>query len=107
MEGLRGACVSPPEVSGADAEPVAANLEEDAACFWWTRGWRCLKKCVPVDFWKEVVQLLKLAGPVVRLQNIAAPCFVEAHNCCFPSDKIQVFLDLTLYLWKPFECNLQ
>lgn len=83
MEGLRGACVSPPEVSSTEAEPVPTNLE-DSECCCWTQWWRCLKNRLPVDFWHEEVQLLKLAGPVVRLENIAAPCLWKLRNVVSP-----------------------
>lgn len=74
MEGLTGACVSPPEVSGAEAEPTSSDVKENTAvCCYWTQWCRCLKNHLPLDFWNEAFQLFKLAGPVVRLETIAAP----------------------------------
>ncbi|XP_075877363.1 multidrug and toxin extrusion protein 1-like [Nelusetta ayraudi] len=67
MEGLRGACVSPPQMSSTEAEPVPTDLE-DSECCCWTQWWRCLKNRLPMDFWNEEVQLLKLAGPVAISQ---------------------------------------
>lgn len=69
MEVLRGAPDSLPDKSSTEAEPASSA----AVCCCRTQWWRCLKSLLPLGFWNEAFQLLKIAGPVVRLETIAGP----------------------------------
>lgn len=70
-------CVSMHGVnSETEEEHAPTKVHEDTLCLCWTKFVRCIKDLFPVDFGNEVTQLVKLAGPVVRVG------FGTAQNMC-------------------------
>lgn len=65
---IKQPCVSMHGVnSKTEEEHVPTKVHEDTLCLCWTKCVRCIKNLFPVDFRSEVTQLVKLAGPVVRV----------------------------------------
>lgn len=61
-------CVSMHGVnSKTEEEHAPTKVHKDSQCLYWTKCVRCIKDLFPVDFGNEVTQLVKLAGPVVRV----------------------------------------
>lgn len=98
-DNIKQPCVSMHGVnSKTEEEHAPTKVHEDSLCLCWAKCVRCIKNLFPVDFRNEVTQLVKLAGPVVRVgfgttQNICTLFVVFSLVCS------EILVEIKMYLF--------